>query len=326
MRAIVIRQPGGPEELVLGQLPDPEPAEGQVLIEVKAFGLNHAEVYFRSGAWPGGAPVTGIECAGLVRHDPGGRLLPGRKVVALVGGMGRSFNGSYAELVCVPSSNVVPVDTDMPWADLAALPESYATAWTCLQRNLAVKAGQVLLVRGATSALGQAAVNIASQDGVRVIATTRDERRFPSLRAIGAMEALLDGADLASRIRARFPHGIDAALDLVGTTTLLDTLACVRPDGRACMAGFLGGATGIPDFNPLMHLPSGVHLSFLGSAFVFGSESYPLSDIPFQLLVDRAAHSAYKARPAKVFAFEDIQQAHRLMESGQANGKIVVTV
>lgn len=308
------------------QLPDPVPTPGQVLIEVKAFGLNHAEVYFRSGVWEGGAPVTGIECVGLVRHDPNGRLARGQKVLALVGGMGRSINGSYAELTCVPASNVVPIDTELPWAELAALPESYATAWTCLHRNLSLKAGQVLLVRGATSALGQAAVNIASQEGVRVIATTRDAGRFATLRAIGAADTLLDRPDLASTVRARFPQGIDAALDLVGTTTLLDTLACARPDGRVCMAGFLGGAAGIPDFNPLAHLPSGVHLSFLGSAFVFGSAGYPLSDIPFQILVDRVARGAYRAKPARVFGFDDIQGAHRLLESGQANGKIVVTV
>lgn len=326
MRAIVIRSPGGPEELVAAQLPDPVPLEGQVLIEVKAFGLNHAEVYFRSGAWGDAAQVTGIECVGLVRLDPSGLLARGRKVLALVGGMGRSINGSYAELTCVPASNVVAIDTDLPWAELAALPESYATAWTCLHRNLGVVAGQTLLVRGATSALGQAAVNIASQAGVHVIATTRDPVRFATLRAIGARDTLLEGEDLGAQLRARFPQGVDAALELVGTRTLLDTLACVRPDGRVCMAGFLGGAQGIPDFNPLAHLPSGVHLSFLGSAFVLGSSNYPLRDIPFQTLVDRAASGVYRAKPARVFDWDDIQAAHRLMESGQANGKIVVTV
>jgi NADPH:quinone reductase-like Zn-dependent oxidoreductase len=137
---------------------------------------------------------------------------------------------------------------------------------------------------------------------------------------------MLEGPDLSRRIRERHPSGIDAVLELVGNTTLLDSLAAVRPDGRVCMAGFLGGLEPIAAFNPLLHLPSGVHLSFFASAFMFGTPDYPLADIPFQAIVDRAASGAYKAKPARVFRFEEIQEAHRLMELGQANGKIVVTV
>jgi NADPH:quinone reductase-like Zn-dependent oxidoreductase len=158
---------------------------GQIVIEVKAFGLNHAEIYFRKGVWGDVAKVSGIECAGLVKSDPDGRLRVGQKVTALMGGMGRSFNGSYAEYTRVPAANVVPVETGLSWADFAALPESYATAWTCLHRNLAIAGGQTLLVRGATSALGQAAVNIAAREGARVIATTRNPDRFRTLEAIG---------------------------------------------------------------------------------------------------------------------------------------------
>src|SRR5215469_7728495 len=125
MRAIVIKQYGGPDVLAIEERPDPVPAPGQVVIEVKAFGLNHAEVYFRKGVWGDVAEITGIECVGVVRHDPDGRLAPGRKVMALVGGMGRGINGSYAEFVSVPRTNVVAVDTALPWEDLAAIPESY---------------------------------------------------------------------------------------------------------------------------------------------------------------------------------------------------------
>ncbi len=129
MRAIVIKQYGGPEVLAIEERPEPKPMAGQVVIEVKAFGLNHAEVYFRKGAWGDVAEITGIECVGVVRSDPDGRLAPGQKVMALVGGMGRTINGSYAELVRVPSSNVVAVQSNLSWEDLAAIPESYATAW-----------------------------------------------------------------------------------------------------------------------------------------------------------------------------------------------------
>ena len=324
MRAIVIAQYGGPEQLVLRDLPEPEPLPGHVLIEVEAFGLNHAEIYFRQGVWGDVAKVSGIECVGRVKADPDGRLAPGRTVAALMGGMGRTINGSYAEVTRVPAANVVPLDTTMPWEELAALPESYATAWTCLQRNLALADRQTLLIRGATSALGQAAVNIAAQAGAQVIATTRNPARFASLQALGAQTTLIEAPALAPEFRARHPRGIDAVLDLVGTSTLLDSLAAVRPDGRVCMAGFLGGGAPIAAFDPLMHMPSGVHLSFFASAFTFGNADYPLADIPLQAIVDRAASGAYKAKPARVFRFDEIQDAHRLMESGGANGKIVV--
>jgi NADPH:quinone reductase-like Zn-dependent oxidoreductase len=326
MNAIVIENYGGPEQLRIREIPKPDPAPGTVVIQVKAFGLNHAEIYFRKGIWGDVAKVSGIECVGVVSEDPDGQLQPGQKVFALMGGMGRAFNGSYAQFTRVPAANVVPIESDLPWEDLAALPESYATAWTCLTRNLALKNQQIILIRGATSALGQAAVNIAAEIGAHVIATTRNSKREQSLTALGAKQVVLEGPEMARRVRALYPHGIDAVLELVGNSTLLDSLAMVKPDGRVCMAGFLGGAEPIASFDPVRHLPSGVHLSFFASAFTFGNSDYPLSEIPFQAIVDRARRSIYKAKPARVFGFEEIQDAHRLMESNQANGKIVVRV
>jgi NADPH:quinone reductase-like Zn-dependent oxidoreductase len=326
MRAIVIEQYGGPENLALREIADPEPVSGQVVIEVKAFGLNHADIYFRSGVWGEVAKVTGIECVGLVRADPDGRFSTGQRVAAPMGGMGRAFNGSYAQYTRVPAANVVPLATAMSWADLAALPESYATAWTCLHRNLALTRGQILLVRGATSALGQAAVNIAVEAGAHVIATTRRAERLPTLAALGAQSPMLEAPDLAVQIRRRHPSGVDAVLDLIGSSAILDSMGATRPDGRVCMAGFLGGGGPIDSFDPLRHMPSGVHLSFFASAFTFGNPEYPLSGIPFQTVADRAEAGVYRAKPARIFRFEEIQEAHWLMESGQANGKIVVSL
>jgi NADPH:quinone reductase-like Zn-dependent oxidoreductase len=323
MRAIVIKQYGGPEVLALAERPEPESKPGHVTIEVKAFGLNHAELYFRKGAWGDVAEISGIEGVGVVRADPDGRFAPGQKVVAVVGGMGRSFNGSYAELVSVPASNVVAIETDLPWEDLAAIPESYATAWTSLCGILAVKAGHTVLIRGATSALGQAAVNIAAHAGSRVIATTRNARRAASLEALGAKEVLLEAPELSKRVRERHPQGIDAVLDIVGNTTVLDSLAMLRRGGQVCLVGFLGGG-GPLALEPVFQIPSGVRLGVFASALVTGTAEFPLSEIPFQDIVDRVASGAYRAKPAKVFGFEDIQAAHRLMERSEANGKIVV--
>src|SRR5260370_11203543 len=178
MKAIVIKEHGGPEKLVLRELPDPEPRAGHVVIQVKAFGVNHAETQLRQGQGPEWMPVSGIECAGLVKSDPDGQLAPGQKVVAFMGGMGRTINGSYAEYTRVPARNVVPIQTDLPWEQLAAIPESYATACTCLHGNLELKAAQTLLIRGATSPLGQAALNGAANAAPRVIGPTRHRARL----------------------------------------------------------------------------------------------------------------------------------------------------
>jgi NADPH2:quinone reductase len=325
MRAIVIKQYGGPEQLTLAQRPAPEPKPGHVVIDVKAFGLNHAEIYFRKGAWGDVAEISGIECVGRVQADPDGRFPAGQKVMALVGGLGRSINGSYAELAQVPSANVVAIETDLPWEELAAIPESYATAWTALHGNLALAAGQTIAIRGATSALGQAAVNIAAHAGVRVLATTRNAARAAMLEALGAKEILLEEPGLSKRLRERHPHGIDAVLDIVGNTTVLDSLAMLRRGGRACLVGFLGGG-GPLALEPVFQMPSGAHLSIFASALVTGTAEFPLAEIPFQSIVDRVADGTYRAKPAKVFRFEDIRDAHRLMESGEAGGKIVVRV
>lgn len=325
MRAIVITKPGGPEVLAIEQRPDPVPAPDQVLIEVKAFGLNHAEIYFRKGAWGDVAEISGIECVGLVRADPNGQFTPGEKVLAIVGGLGRSLSGSYAELVSVPIGNVATVTTDLAWEELAAIPESYGTAWTALCGIMSLEPGQTLVIRGATSALGQAAVNIAAHLKTHVIATTRNLKRAGQLESLGAKEVLLESPELAKHVRERQPQGIDAVLDIVGNTTVLDSLAVLRRGGQVCVVGFLGGG-GPLTLEPVFQIPSGTKLSVFASALVTGSAAFPLAEIPFQDIVNRVAEGTYRAKPAKVFRFQDIQEAHRLMESNQAAGKIVVRV
>lgn len=325
MRAIVIERYGGPEQLAIKDLSEPEPASGHVVIEVKAFGLNHAETYMRKGLWGEVAKVSGIECVGVVKADPDGTFTVDQMVAAIMGGMGRTINGSYARYVRVPSTNVVSFNSQLPWEELAAIPEVYATAWTALFSNLELKSGQTVLVRGATSALGQAAVNIAAHAGARVVATTRNSERLSTLKALKADRTLIDAPDLSRQVRELFPNGVDAVLDLVGNTTIRDSLAMVRRNGRVCEAGFLGGLGPIDSFNPIAQMPSGVHFSFFGS-FVLGSPAFPLSEIPFQTIFDRVADGSYRAKPARTFRFEEIQDAHRLMESNGANGKIVVTL
>jgi NADPH:quinone reductase len=325
MKAIVISAYGGPEVLTIAELPDPVPAAGEVLIRVRAFGLNHAEAYMRSGAWGEVARVPGIECAGTVEADPSGRLVPGTPVVAILGGMGRTRNGSYAELVTVPGSNVVPVRTSLPWTDLVALPEVYATAWAGLHQNLELEPGLTVLVRGATSSLGQAAVNIAAEEGATVIATTRKPARAGLLRSIGAAEVLIDDRQLTGQVH-RLGTEVDCVFDLVGNSVLRDSLRIVRARGRVCQLGFLGGLEPVTGFNPLTDLPTGVQFSFYASAFVLGTPAFPLAGIPLQQMIAKAEAGRYRAKPAQVFGFDQIVQAHRAMEEGAAAGKMVVAV
>lgn len=325
MKAVRFTKFGGPEVLEPATVPIPEAIDGTVVVRVRALGLNHAEAYFRRGVWGEVARISGIECVGEV-HGPGtSELAAGQRVFALMGGMGRTIDGSYAEYVRVPERHVIPIRSRLDWLRLAAVPESYATAWVFLRHNLEVRTGQTLLVRGGSSALGQAAIDLARLEGVTVLATSRSQEKLPILAALGA-EPLLDAPDLSEQVRRRVPAGIDAVLEIVGNRTLLDSLKMARYGGRVAMAGFLGGGDPILGFDPLRDLPSGVQLSFFASAFLFGTPLVPMSAIPFQSFVDAAEADRIRARPAHVFEMDQIVEAHRLMESGEARGKIVINV
>src|SRR5215467_4554794 len=194
MRAIVIDHFGpGLDSLVIKEVPEPEPKLGHVVIEVKAFGINHAEMHMRKGEWAEAAEVSGIECVGVVKSCPGGEFPVGSKVAALMGGLGRTINGSYAEYTRAPVTNVAPIESDLPWEELAAIPESYATAWTCLFRNLELVKGQTLVIRGGMSSFGQAALNMAVNAGAEVIATTRKGDSSQKLQSLGARRVEFEG-------------------------------------------------------------------------------------------------------------------------------------
>src|SRR5260370_13491845 len=277
----------------------------------------------RKGEWAEIADVSGIECVGVGKCWPGGEFAIGAKVAAVRGGLGRTINGSYAEYTRAPVSNVALIGSDLPWADLAALPETYATAWTCLFRNLEIAKGQTLVIRGATSSFGQAALNMAVNAGVKVTATTRNRDRFPMLESLGASRVEVEEPDLSKRIAEA--KKLDAVLDLVGNSTILDSLNMLRRGGRPCLARWLGGLAPIHDFNPLLQMASGVYLTFFGS-FVFGTPGFPLSDVPLQAIAADVEAGRYKAKPSPVVPFEDIRQAHRVMGPHPAQGNIVVVV
>src|SRR3954447_645358 len=187
MRAIVLDAPGPPDALTIRELPIPTPAAGWVLIEVKAFGLKRSELHTRQGLASGVTfpRVLGIEAAGVVAQCPGGEFPVGQQVVTMMGGMGRTFDGGYAEYTCVPATQVIPFASDLDWATLGAVPEMLQTAHGSLTIGLDARAGQTLLIRGGTSSVGMAAAVLAKDRGLTVLSTTRSAERSSVLAAIG---------------------------------------------------------------------------------------------------------------------------------------------
>jgi NADPH2:quinone reductase len=321
MQAIVISKFGGPEVLEHRRVPKPTPVDGEVLIKVKAFGLNHAEMHMRKGEWDEWNPITGLECVGIVEACPGGEVAVGSKVIGVMGGMGRTRPGGYGEFANVPVANVVQLDTALPWEELAVIPEVYSTSYSCLFTVLDVQPGESLLIRGATSTIGQAAVNLAVNAGAKVTATTRRKERFEMMKKMGAVDVKIEQQGLGRE----FPAGVkfDKVLNLIGNGVLLESISLTRTGGRMLQAGWLGGLAPVVDFNPMVQMESGVHFSLFHSK-VLGTPDFPLSAVPLQDIVRKIENGAWDAKPAYVFDYKDIQKAHEMLDSHNAGGKIVV--
>ncbi|MGX6606067.1 alcohol dehydrogenase catalytic domain-containing protein [Micromonosporaceae bacterium Da 78-11] len=320
MRAVVLSEPGPVENLEIRDLPLPEPGPGQVRIRVRAFGINRSELHLRLGYAEGVRfpVVPGIEAVGLVDAAPGSDLRPGQQVAALMGGMGRAYDGGYAEYTMVPRAQVVPFTADLPWSVLGSVPETLQTAYGSLTVGLDLRAGQTLLIRGGTSALGYATAALARDLGVTVLATTRQPGRLAELAAHGVDHPILDDGKIADRVREILGDGVHAALELVGTPTLPDTLAATRVHGTVCFAGMLSDEWTIPDFYPIGYLPTGVRLtSYSGDA----------TNLPAPVLqnsLDRIATGTLSLGPVTVYPLDRIRDVHRDVEANRVSGKVVV--
>lgn len=326
MRAIIANAPGGPEVLELVEIEAPTAGEGEVEVRVLAFGINKAEGYYRSGNYGTFVPgqALGIEAVGQVLRDPSGRFKVGQRVATAMGGMMFSRHGGYAEQIAVKATNVVAIDADLPAERLAALPEAYLTVWGALDKNLEIEAGQSLLVRGATSSVGLAAVAYAKARGLTVIGTTRSEDRQALVLDAGADHVVIDDGAVHTRVRELVPDGVNAALEVVGASTVKDTLKTVRPWGQVAVVGLLGGVPVIESFNLMADLPNTVRLSFFSSGML-GSPALPLDSSPLNWVAAQVARGTIADTLAHTFPVEQIREAHRLLDSGRANGKIVVT-
>lgn len=320
MRAVVLTEPGPVTNLELRELALPEPAAGQVRIRVLAFGVNRSEQHTRLGLAEGVTfpRVPGIEAVGVVDADLDGRFEPGQQVATVMGGMGRTFDGGYAEYTVVPSGQVIPFSSALPWEVIGQVPETLQTAYGSLTVGLDLKPGETLLVRGGTSALGLASAALAHELGATVLATTRQPDRLAELADRGVDHPLLDDGDVAAAVRAIVPEGVHAALELVGTPTLPDTLAATRVHGTVCFTGMLSDAWTVPDFYPIGYLPNGVRLT------AYGGEASDLPAPVLQQFLDRIAAGTLDLGPRRVFTLDRIREAHTAMEDNLGTGKIVV--
>lgn len=321
MKAAVLHHPGPAGQFRLEERPVPTPATGQVLIRVRAFGLNRSELMTRKGLSPNVQlpRILGIECVGEVAEDPSGEYAPGQQVAALMGGLGRDFDGSYAEYTVVPKAIVYPFRSGLPWAQLGAIPEMFQTVYGSLHLALKMQPSQTLLIRGGTSSIGLLAAQLASQAGLTVLATTRNAARADLLMANGATHVLLDNGQVRDQVRALFPQGLDLALELVGATTLCDTLACLKPGGLGCMTGMLSESWSIPDFAPMEFIPATVGLTIYDS----GQLTAPAEAL--QAFIDSVEAGQVRLGIGRTFPLDAIVEAHQLMDSNAAGGKIVIT-
>ncbi len=322
MKAVVLTKTCRAEELHISHVEIPAVKSGWVLIKVKAFGLNRSELILRSVE--ADMPtiqlprIPGIECAGEIVEASDSHYRAGQKVIALMGGMGRSFDGSYAEYVLAPTKQVFAVDCELSCPELAAFPETFFTAYGSLFDCLQLGPSDSLLIRAGSSALGVAAIQLGKSIGCTVLATTRDREKQDFLRRVGADYVLVEDGTVTQQVHALFKNGVSKILELIGPATLKESLGMLAYHGIVCDTGILGHETTLDGFDPIKEIPNGVYLSSFFS-------NYPTQEKINSML--EHIHR-YQIRPVitQVFTLEEIANAHRLMESNEVRGKIVVRV
>jgi NADPH2:quinone reductase len=321
MKAVVIYKAGGAENLIVEDrlIPD-DIAKDEVLIKIKAFGLNRSELMTRKGYSPNVLfpRILGIECVGEVVEDPSGEYLKGQKIAAFMGGMGRDFDGSYAEYAKLPKSIIFPFESVLDWSVLGALPEMFQTVYGSLFLALKIQKGESILVRGGTSSIGTLAIQLAKLEGLTVIATTRNPDKKESLLKHGADFVVIETGKIEDKIKAIFPKGVNKTLELVGTSTIKDSLLSTAPFGTVCMTGMLSEQWSIADFAPMEYIPATVNLTIYDSGQIRVEQEH------FQNFILQIEKGEIEVVIKETFRLEEIVQAHELMEKNSGTGKIVV--
>jgi len=333
MQAVVLESIGpAATSLVLHpQYPVPQPQSGQVLIRVRAIGLNHSELMVRLGEPnPMGAiplpRVLGIECVGTIA-SPGSQneLREGTVVMAALGGMGMRFDGSYAEYCVASEENVIPIakseaEVRLPWELLGALPEMLQTAHGCLFRALKVQKEERVLIRGGTSGVGKMAMALAKRAGCKVLVTTREPTREAMLKEAGADHVVVDRqGKIKDAVLEIHADGVDKVLELVGAATVIDSLQCLAPGGVCCSAGTLGGKWAVDHFLPSFQIPLGRYLTG------YAVTTFKKENAAWDEVLGMFEKGELKVEMGKVYhGLEKVIEAHEVMEKDKAGGKIVV--
>ena len=314
MKAVKIYQAGGPEQLIYQDVPTPDIKEGWSLVKIKGFGINHSEIFTREGKSPSVQfpRILGIECVGEVAQSSTPALAVGQKVVSIMGEMGRAFDGSYAEYVLLPNEQIYPVHTDLDWTTLAAIPETYYTAFGSLQQ-LRIAPQDRVLVRGAGSGVGIAFAQLlkAQFPHIELHGSTRNPAKAARLQAVG-----FDGVITEVDGKLQTDQNYDKILELVGPATLRDSFSHINEHGIVCNTGQLGNVWGVNDFDPIVELKNNSYLT----AFYSGNVSQAKLDEMF----DYIRQFNVKILIERVFALEQVPEAHRFLQSADGFGKVVV--
>jgi len=313
MKAVIIDKITPAANIRISEVEIPKIKPGWVLIKVKAFGLNHSEKILRleeiNESYIQKPVIPGIECVGIIENPSDSNFQKGQKVISLMGGMGRSFNGSYCQYALLPAHHVFSVESSLTWEQLAAIPETFFTAWGSLFECLQLKQTDKLLVRGATCALGYAAIQIAKVIGCKVVATTHKENKLKYIS--NADEQILDEGILTGKVK-----GITKVLDLVGPKSLKDSLTAVEKGAIVCNTGILGGIYELNSFDPIKDIPNGVYLT----GFFSNYPTQQIIDDIFNFINNKNIVPDF----VNVFDFENIKDAITAQDTGTVNGKIVV--
>lgn len=322
MKAAITTQAGAPDVIEIQEVAIPKVKAGWVLIQVKAFGLNRSELFTRRGESPGVdfPRIQGIECVGVVAEDPSNTYKKGQQVAAIMGGMGRFFDGGYAEYTLVPLAILFPFTSQLPWETLGAIPEMFQTVSGSLNQALEIQAGETLLIRGGTSSIGMLACQLAKTKGLTILSTTRNPAKKEALINNGADHVIIDDGSVKERVREHYPEGVNKVLELIGTRTLKDSLKCIAPKGMVCMTGILGNEWTMDSFTPMGDIPS------LGRLTVYMGESKNLSKELLQEFIDEVETGTIQLNIDTVFELHGVADAHRYMEDNKAKGKLVVKV
>lgn len=314
MKAVKIYQAGGPEQLIYQDVPTPDIKEGWSLVKIKGFGINHSEIFTREGKSPyvQFPRILGIECVGEVAQSSTPALAVGQKVVSIMGEMGRAFDGSYAEYVLLPNEQIYPVHTDLDWTTLAAIPETYYTAFGSLQQ-LRIAPQDRVLVRGAGSGVGVAFAQLLKARFPHIVlhGSTRNPAKAARLQAVGFDEVINEAGG-----KLKTDQSYDKILELVGPATLRDSFSHINEHGIVCNTGQLGNIWYVNDFDPIIELKNNSYLT----AFYSGNVSQAKLDAMF----DYIRQFNVKILIERVFTLEQVPEAHRFLQSADGFGKVVV--